>query len=85
MGRDHRALGTGRLREAFPDLFLNGGIAKGALAKGIAEIDAEVESRFRTAWAHGRYTPALDHLAPPDIPYANAQHYARRYLELAEN
>lgn len=76
---------AGRLREAFPDLFLNGGIAKGALAKGTAEIDAEVESRFRTAWAHGRYTPALDHLAPPDIPYANAQHYARRYLELAEN
>lgn len=71
------------LREAFPGFFLNGGIAKGALTKGPAEVDAEMECRFQTAWKGGRYTPSLDHGAPPDIPWANLQHYAHRYLELA--
>ena len=72
-----------KLRAAFPELYLSGGIAKGALTKGPAEIDEEMERRFRTAWTQGRYTPGLDHNAPPDIPWANLQHYAKRYLELA--
>lgn len=76
---------VGELRAAFPSLYLNGGIAKRALAQGPAEIDAELEARFWVAWEHGAYTPALDHLAPPDISYANIQHYARRYLELAHS
>jgi len=72
-----------KLRRAFPTLSLNGGIDKRALTKGPAEIDAELERRFATAWKHGRYTPSLDHGAPPDIPWANFAHYAQRCRELA--
>ena len=79
----HAGMDAGKLREAFPELYLNGGIAKGALTKGPTEIDSEIEDRFEVAWQYGRYTPSLDHLAPPDIPWVNVQHYARRYLELA--
>jgi len=72
-----------KLRNSFPRFCLDGGIDKRALTKGPAEIDAEVERAFRVAWQHGRYTPALDHCAPPDIPWANIEHYAKRCLELA--
>ena len=69
------------LRDAFPTLCMNGGIDKRALTKGEAEIDVELDRCFAVAWRAGRYTPGLDHGAPPDIPWANVQHYARGYLE----
>jgi hypothetical protein len=72
---------VGALREAFPTLDLNGGIDKRALAQGPAAIDAELERCFRVAWAKGRYTPSLDHGAPPDIPWDNVRYYAERYQE----
>jgi len=78
----HAGMDAEALRETFPELYLQGGIAKGELARGAEQIDLEVERRFRTAWAHGRYVPNLDHLAPPDISWTNMQHYAERYLEL---
>ncbi len=72
---------VGALREAFPTLNLNGGIDKRALARGREAIDAELERCFRVAWAQGRYTPSLDHGAPPDIPWDNVRYYADRYRE----
>ena len=74
-----------RLREAFPTLCLNGGIDKRALTRGPAEIDAEMRRCFSVAWKAGRYMPALDHGAPPDISWANAQHFARRLREWCAN
>jgi len=69
------------LRLRYPTLCLNAGIDKRALARGFSDIDAELARRMSVAWEGGRYTPALDHAAPPDISWENAQHYARRYRE----
>lgn len=76
---------VGRLRECFPEFVLAGGIDKRALVRGPAAIDAELKRRFTTAWTKSRYTPSLDHGAPPDISWANAQHYARRVVEFSED
>ena len=76
---------VGRLREAFPEFVLAGGIDKRALVRGPAAIDAELKRRFTTAWTKSRYTPSLDHGAPPDISWANAQYYARRVVEFSED
>ena len=70
-----------RLREAFPGFNLAGGIGKRALTRGPVEIDAELRRCIACAWRHGRYTPSLDHGAPPDISWENAKHYARRMKE----
>jgi hypothetical protein len=64
-------------REEFgPELRLCGGIAKKALVEGGSAIDKELE-RLRPLLEQGGYIPHLDHLVPPDIPYA---HYCQ-YLE----
>lgn len=65
------------LHEAFPRLNMAGGIDKRVLARGAADIEAEIVRRYRAAWANGHYVPSLDHGAPPDIPWVNAGHYAR--------
>ncbi len=70
-----------RLRERFPSFNLRGGIDKRALAQGPEAIDIELRRRLYTAWTLGRYVPTLDHGAPPDISWANAKHFAKRYLE----
>jgi hypothetical protein len=71
---------AGELRRQYPTLCLNGGIDKIAVAKGGRKLEQEFERRFKTAWELGRYTPGLDHSAPPDIPWANMQHYAHLFL-----
>ncbi|MFC1600912.1 uroporphyrinogen decarboxylase family protein [Candidatus Sumerlaeota bacterium] len=68
------------LREAFPAFVLSGGIDKRAVARGGTALDEEVERRFKTAWERGRYVPNLDHMAPPDISWANIQRYAQLVL-----
>jgi hypothetical protein len=66
-----------RLREAFPTLNLGGGIDKRALVTDDdAVIDAEIARCYRVAWERGRYSPSLDHGAPPDISWRAAQRYA---------
>lgn len=72
------------LRSTYPDLCLNAGIDKRALTQGPTAIDAEVERCMRLAWSKGRYTPALDHGAPPDISWDNIRHYARVYRRWCE-
>lgn len=63
------------IRKQYPQFCCNGGIDKVAVARGGREMLDEFERRFRTAWELGRYTPCLDHLAPPDISWKNAQRY----------
>ena len=72
-----------RLRETFPQLYIQGGIAKGAIARGGEELREEMKRRFTTAWQKGRYAPRIDHGAPPDIPWANLQEYAKLFREWA--
>lgn len=70
-----------QLRRDWPTLTLQGGIDKRAMTKGLAEIDAEVEKRYRTAWQLGRYLPTPDHGIPPDVSWRNICHFARRAKE----
>ena len=64
-------------REEFGmQLRLRGGIAKRPLVEGGTAIDRELE-RIGPLLDQGGYIPHLDHLVPPDIPYA---HYCQ-YLE----
>lgn len=58
------------------ELRLRGGVGKVPLVQGGSAIDRELD-RLRPLLAQGRYIPHLDHLVPPDIPYA---HYCQ-YLE----
>ena len=71
---------AGKLRKAFPNFCLSGGLDKVAVARGGKVLEDEFERRFRAAWDLGRYTPSLDHGAPPDISWANLQDYARLFL-----
>lgn len=57
-------------REYGRNLRLWGGVDKRALARGKAEIDAEI-ARHKRLIDDGGFVPMLDHSAPPDIPYAN--------------
>ena len=77
------AMDVARLRERFPDFCLDGGIDKRALVASVGDVDAEVERCLQVAWKHGRYSPVLDHCAPPDISWANIRRYAERCLELS--
>jgi hypothetical protein len=74
-------LDVSQLRSDFPTLILNGGIDKRVLTQSPAAIDAELARYFAVAWETGRCTPRIDHAAPPDISWSNAQHFARRYLD----
>jgi len=70
-----------RLRVDFPELILNGGIDKRALTKGQNEIETDLARYFTIAWQKGKCIPRLDHGAPPNISWTNAQFFARRYLD----
>jgi uroporphyrinogen decarboxylase len=63
-------------REFGRDLRIRGAIGKAPLVRGGAAIDKELD-RVKPLLEQGGYIPHLDHLVPPDIPYA---HYCE-YLE----
>ncbi len=79
------AMDVAALREAYPTLNLNGGIDKRALAAGPAAIDAELRRTMSVAWSKSRYTPNLDHCAPPDISWDNMRYFAERYFAWCEH
>jgi len=54
-----------------------GGVGKVPLVQGGAAIDRELE-RLRPLFEQGRFIPHLDHLVPPDIPYAHYCQYLKR-------
>ena len=57
------------------DLLMWGGVDKRALARGEAEVRAELLRKLPPLLEDGGYIPQLDHLAPPDIPYRNWLYY----------
>jgi uroporphyrinogen decarboxylase len=62
-------------REQFGiELRLRGGIAKKPLVAGGKAIDRELD-RVKPLLEQGGYIPHLDHLVPPDIPYAHYCEY----------
>ena len=58
-----------------------GGIAKEPLVQGGKAIDRELE-RIRPLLEDGGYVPHLDHLVPPDIPYAHYLEYLEKKRKL---
>ena len=69
-------------REEFgKDVLLRGGINKRAIAEGGAGDRRELE-RMRPLLEQGGCIPHLDHLVPPDIPYANYCKYLDKKREL---
>lgn len=64
------------------DLVLAGGIDKRELAKGRAEIDAELERRILPLFETGGYLPHIDHTVPPDISLDNFRYFIERKMKL---
>ncbi len=71
-------------REFGRELWLLGGIDKRILALDRKAIDRELESKLPPLLAEGGYIPTLDHLAQPEIPYANWLYYLERKKRLLE-
>jgi uroporphyrinogen decarboxylase len=65
----------------YPTLGIMGGLDKRALARGRAEIDAEV-GKARRMIEFGRYIPGFDHLIPPDVPWENMKYAAEWIREV---
>lgn len=72
-----------RVRQAFPQLQLLGGIPKGEIAKGkecIEEILKPVQEVLET----GGYIPFGDHLIPPEVSFHEFSYYRTRLNEIIE-
>ena len=63
------------------DLRLRGGINKYALVEGGKAVDRELE-RIKPLLEDGGYIPHLDHLVPPDVPYAHYCDYLDKKRKL---
>ena len=74
------------LRKRFGrDLMMYGGIDKRVLTQGNDAIDAEVLSKVPWLMLQGGYTPWVDHLVPPDVPFAAFSHYQTLINRIADN
>lgn len=72
-----------KVRQAFPQLQLLGGIPKGEIAKGrerIEEILKPVQEVLKT----GGYIPFGDHLIPPEVSFREFSYYRTRLNEIIE-
>ena len=58
-----------------------GGIDKRCMARGGADLDAEIE-RIAPVVRDGGYIPGCDHGIPPDVSWQNMLHFGRRWAEL---
>ncbi len=65
-----------KLRDAFSDLCLRGGIDKTCLIGSKQEIEQEVKRKYKLAWNKGRYLPQIDHCVPPDVSWDNIRYFA---------
>lgn len=61
-------------REYGPGLVLSGGVDKRVLTGEKEQINRHLE-RLRPVVESGGYIPTIDHIVPPDVPYANFLHY----------
>lgn len=70
-------------RKNFPEFGMMGGIDKRKIADGKEAIDAELE-KVRVMLQYGRYIPALDHAAHPQISWEDFRYYASKLREIIE-
>jgi len=71
-----------KLRAAFGrDLRLWGGVDKRELAKGPEAIDRHLR-KFVPLIEQGGFIPTVDHTVPPDVTWADFQHYLQRKAQL---
>jgi uroporphyrinogen decarboxylase len=68
-------------KEFGKDCRFRGGIGKEPLVQGGKAIDRELE-RIRPLLEDGGFVPHLDHLVPPDIPYAHYLEYLEKKRRL---
>ena len=68
-------------KEFGKELRLRGGINKYALVEGGKAVDKELE-RIKPLLEEGGFIPHLDHLVPPDIPYAHYCEYLDKKRKL---
>ncbi len=74
------------LRRKFgKSLMMYGNVDKRVLVQGPAAIDAEVLSKVPWLLIQGGYTPWIDHLVPPDVPFEHFAHYQRLVNWVAED
>jgi uroporphyrinogen-III decarboxylase len=59
----------------------SGGIDKRCMARGGADLDAEMD-RIAPVVRSGGFIPGCDHGIPFDVSWANMHHFARRWAEL---
>jgi uroporphyrinogen decarboxylase len=64
-------------REKYPNLIMQGGIDKKALATGKHAIDLELDRKVPVALSGG-YIPHVDHAVPPDVSWENFCYYRRK-------
>ncbi len=57
------------------DLIIMGGVDKRELRTDKAAVEAEVMGKIPQMVKAGGFSPMVDHAVPPDVPFANFQHY----------
>lgn len=66
------------VRKEFPNLAIQGGLDKRALAKGKDAIEQELNGKMDFMLAQRGWIPSLDHVIPPDVAYENWVYYLQR-------
>lgn len=72
------------IRRHYPRLQLQGGIDKLQVAGGREAIDRELQAKVPFMLERGGYIPHLDHVAHPEISWADFRYHRRRLRELIE-
>jgi uroporphyrinogen decarboxylase len=75
-----------RIRQAFPDFQIIGGIDKRILFSGSTEAAMETELEMvREMLTKGRYIPHIDHFVSQDCTWENFSYYRRRLNKIINN
>jgi uroporphyrinogen decarboxylase len=70
------------LRKRFGrSIAFSGGIDKRAMARGGADLEAELD-RIEPIVRSGGYLPGCDHAIPPDVTWTNLRHFVRRWAQM---
>jgi uroporphyrinogen decarboxylase len=73
-----------RVRKAYPQLLIQGGIDKTKIAAGAAAIDLKLEAKLPTMLALGGYVPFCDHFVPPDVSWDSFVYYRQKVSEYVD-
>ena len=72
-----------RIREAYPDLIIMGGIDKMALSAGRDAIGAELKKAGRML-EKGGFIPYTDHMVPPDVSLSDYRYFRAELKKLLD-